>query len=93
MGVGDIRNVSGRHRAAIDDLKASRILEWCEGELVMAAKSLSMKAIPVAPQSISACVAMVWLPKEILHNTTRCFPSIATLETDKLDKKKDLLRV
>jgi len=40
VGVGDMRNVSGRYRAAIDDLKASRILEWCEGELVMAGKVL-----------------------------------------------------
>ena len=45
-----------------------------------------MKAIPVAPQSIRALVAMVLLLKESLHKTTRCLPSITISETDKLDK-------
>jgi hypothetical protein len=38
MGVGDMCNVPRGYRAAINDLEASRILEWREGELVMAGK-------------------------------------------------------
>jgi len=36
VGVGNMRNVTGGYRAAVDDLEASRILEGCKRELVMA---------------------------------------------------------
>ena len=35
-----------------------------------------------------AWVATVLLPKETLHSTTRCLPSIIPPKTDKLDKQK-----
>jgi len=36
VGVGNVRNVAGGYRAAVDDLKASGILKGCKRELVMA---------------------------------------------------------
>jgi len=38
VGVGNVRNVAGGYRAAVDDLKASGILKGCKWELVMACK-------------------------------------------------------
>jgi len=35
VGVGNMRNVAGGYRAAVDDLKASGILKGCKRELVM----------------------------------------------------------
>ena len=40
VGVGNMRDVAGGYRAAVDDLKASGILEGCECELVMAGEIL-----------------------------------------------------
>ena len=36
MGVGDMCNIPGGYRAAVDNLEASRVLERCEWEFVMA---------------------------------------------------------
>ena len=38
VGVGNVRNVAGGYRAAVDDLKAPGILKGCKWELVMACK-------------------------------------------------------
>ena len=40
VGVGNMRDVAGGYRAAVDDLEASGILEGCEWELVMAGEIL-----------------------------------------------------
>jgi len=62
---------------------------WCR------AKSWSMNAMPVAPQSISPCVDISWLFTVNVQVMTKCFLSIdpsntSTLPTDKREIPKHL---
>jgi len=44
VGVGNVGDITGGNRAAIDDFKASRVLEGCEGYFVMTGKVFIYKS-------------------------------------------------
>jgi len=56
----------------------------CSGTWWWPAKSRSINAIPVAPQSINACVCIIWSQMVREQIITKCFPSIDPSNTSTL---------
>ena len=68
---GNVGDIPGGDRAAINDVDLAGVLRRDVGISCWLPKSLSMKAILVAPQCTRAWVVIVCLLNEIVIDTTR----------------------
>jgi len=76
--------VSWLDASAIDNFDLSLSLSSFSGTSWWRAKSWSINAIPVAPQSINAYVCIIWSRMVKEQVITKCFPSIDPSSTSTL---------
>jgi len=82
--VSNMRNIPWLNRSLVNYLDLFPFLQFLKRYLLMAIKSESWNAMPVAPQSISASVDISWLFMVNMQIITKCFPSIDLSNTSTL---------